>query len=125
MQAFSDGCYGLPPVQPETDPALQDREPLVDGRVDVLPGHGPARPHEKLRHQQFAAGVLGADADHHPLAGNRVLRLVPRSRHPASSVGAYRRAEVPSAAGRRIPQKDDFPCSDRVFVAGPEAPKKL
>jgi hypothetical protein len=46
--------------------------------MDVLPGDSPTGPDVHVGNQQFAAGVLGANANYHPLAGDRVLDNISR-----------------------------------------------
>ena len=105
------------PLQPEADPPLQHREPLKDGRVHVLPGHGPAGPHEGLCHQKLAARVLCTDADHNPLVGNRVLRDVPGPRHSAFPVHAYHRA------GRAKYRRTAHPANGRFCAPSEPTPR--
>src|SRR5215212_9510120 len=81
VQPFSGLSYRLVPVDTESHPPAQHREVLVYGRMHVLSRDGAAWPDVPIDRQQVASEILGADTDHHPLSGSRVLDQVSRLAH--------------------------------------------
>ena len=98
VQAFSGLGDRLAPVDTEAYPPAQHREVLFYGRMHVLSRDGAAGPDVSVDHQQAAPRVLGTHADHHPLAGNRVLYNVPRFAHhvllPCRTTAIHGRSSV-------------------------------